>query len=192
MITAAKPFTRLENDTAAVYVWLRANAGREVTYKEIAKGTGIPVGGRLQRAVRQLRAAAEHLGGHRLERFRPSRDPRLKRASVTRFNLSGKGDEYSSDDVVLASRLAVTAMEDLRRSARYEAANLFSNGSPEMHAQMADAVEGCIQTVSGVTGLNVSFRQIKLENLALSERVAQLEARLEHVGTSEDGLQAAG
>lgn len=184
----SKPYNLLESDTAAVLIWLRSHAGREVTYREIGAGTGIPMGGRLQRAVRHVRLTAEHLGGHRLERFHSSRDPRRQRASVTRFTLSGQGDEFSAEDALHASRLAITAMEDMRRSCRYEAGNIHGS-TPETYAKMADAVEGCIQTVSGVTDLGVAVRRLKNENLALSQRIAQLEARLDHSGAPETDVE---
>jgi hypothetical protein len=172
----SRPPSQLEQDTAEVLLWFKHNAGREVAYKDIAAGVGIPAGRRLQAAVRHARRAAEHMG-HRLERFLPSRDPRLRGASVTRFNLKGRGDEFSARDALYASRVAVSAMDDMRRSCTYEASNV--NGvAPKAFQEMASAVDGCIQTVSGVGELGQEVCRLQGENKDLSRRVAELEAQL--------------
>lgn len=168
--------TRLEQDAVEVLLWFKHNAGREVAYKDIAAGVGIPEGRRLQGAVRHARRAAEHMG-HRLENFLPSRDPRRRGARVTRFNLKGHGDEFSARDALYASKVAVSAMYDMRRSCTYEAGNV--NGvAPKAFQEMASAVDGCIQTVSGVGELGQEVCRLQGENRDLSRRVAELETQL--------------
>ncbi|MET7298238.1 hypothetical protein [Embleya sp. NPDC005575] len=176
--------SRLEEDTVGVLLWLRHNAGRELTYEQIGKGVGLPVGNRLKCAVRQARKAAEHLD-HRLERFLPSRDPLMRGARVTRFNLSGRGDEFGARDALNASRVAVSAMDDMRRACAYEAKNTHGV-APKAFQEMASAVDGCIQTVSGVEELGQEVCRLQFVNNELAERVATLEARLARAATGED------
>jgi hypothetical protein len=117
-----KPPTGLEQDTAGILVWLAHNAGRELSYEDISRGTGIPNTSRLHAAVCQARRAAEILG-HRLESFYRSEDPRRRGTSVTRYNLAGHGDELSARDALHTARVAISAMKDMRRSCAYEGEN---------------------------------------------------------------------
>ncbi|PCG86985.1 hypothetical protein CIB93_05440 [Streptomyces sp. WZ.A104] len=43
--------SQLEQDAIDVLLWLGPNAGRELSYTDISRGTGIPDGSRLRRAV---------------------------------------------------------------------------------------------------------------------------------------------
>ncbi|MEU9606352.1 hypothetical protein [Streptomyces sp. NPDC048057] len=175
--------SQLEQDTAEVLLWLKHNAGREVSYQDISDGVGIPRGGRLQKAVRQARVAADHLG-HRLERFLPSQDPRRRGTSVTRFSLKGQGDEFGARDAMYSSRVAISAMDDMRRSCSYEAQNV--NGiAPQAYQEMASAVDGCIQTVSGVGQLGQEVTRLQGANNDLSRRIAELEAQLAEASAPE-------
>ncbi|MEV0444806.1 hypothetical protein AB0I84_04605 [Streptomyces spectabilis] len=184
-----RPPSQQEQDAAEVLLWLRHNAGREITYKDIAAGVGIPEGSRLRGAVCHARRVAEHMG-HRLERFLPSRNPRLRGAWVTRFKLAGKGDEFGARDALYASRMAVSAMDDMRRSCTYEASN--ENGvAPKAFNEMASAVDGCMKTVSGVGGLGEEVFRLQDENKHLSERVAQLEAQLAEASSGGDAFLSA-
>ncbi len=140
--------TQAEQDTIDVLLWLGHHTGHELSYDDIARGTGIPDGSRLRRAVPRARAAA-HVLGHRLEQFLPSRDPLRRGARVTRFHTSGQGDEFGARDALLACRKAVAYMGDMHRACTFEAKNP-NSFEPEAFGQMAQAAEGCMKTVSGV------------------------------------------
>ena len=168
--------TRAEQDTIDVLLWLTHNTGRELSYPDIARGTGIPDGNRLRRAVPRARAAA-HVLGHRLEQFLPSRDPLMRGARVTRFHRSGQGDEFGARDALLACRKAVAYMGDMHRACTFEANNPHSI-EPEAFGQMADAAEGCMKTVSGVEGLGSKVLQAQGTMRRQAQRIADLEAQL--------------
>ncbi|WP_434593664.1 hypothetical protein [Streptomyces sp. A5-4] len=173
--------SQLEQDAVEVLVWLVHNAGREVSYADIARGVGIADGSRLRRALPKARVAAS-LMGHRLEQFMTSRDPLRRRASVTRLSLSGRGDEFSARDAVFSTRKALSAMSDMERSCTFEAHNAHGI-APQAFGQMATTVGGCIAAVSGVEelGQQVYRQQGKINTQA--QRIADLEAQLAEVST---------
>jgi hypothetical protein len=171
-----RPPTGLEQDTAAVLVWLADNAGRELTRQEISTGTGIPNGTRLHRAVRQARAAGALLG-NRLETFYKSEDPRRRGQMVTRYNLKGHGDKLSARDALHTSKQAIAKMKDMERSCTYEGEN--ENGfAPTTYKEIASAVGGCIQTVSGMGKIGEEVSELQRRDEARAQRVAELEAEL--------------
>lgn len=170
--------TQLEQDAVQVLKWFITNAGKYVTYRDIASGVGIPRGARLERTVRAARAAAENLG-HCIEDFLPSRDPRHRGAYTTRLTLAEEGDEHGARAAMHTVRRGVTSMRNMRRACAYEAKN--QNGiAPKAFQEMTTAVEGCIQTVSGVGELGQEVYRLQSEKDALARRVAELEARLAH------------
>ncbi|MEU0738628.1 hypothetical protein [Streptomyces sp. NPDC006134] len=171
--------SQAEQDATDVLLWLVHNAGRELSYADISRGTGIPDGSRLRRAVPRARAAA-HLLGHRLEQFMPSRDPQRRGARVTRFHKSGQGDEFGARDALLACRKAVAYMGDMHRACTFEANNPNSI-EPEAFGQMAEAAEGCMKTVSGVEGLGSKVLQAQGTMRRQAQRIADLEAQLAEV-----------
>jgi hypothetical protein len=180
--------SRLEQDAIDVLLWLGPNAGRELSYADISRGTGIPDGSRLRRAVPRARAAA-HVLGHRLEQFMPSRDPLKRGARVTRFHKSGQGDEFGARDALLACRKAVAYMGDMHRACTFEANNPQSI-EPEAFGQMADAAEGCMKTVSGVEGLGSKVFRAQGTIRRQAERIADLEAQVAEL-TSEKSAASA-
>ncbi|MFJ2828518.1 hypothetical protein ACIPC1_13200 [Streptomyces sp. NPDC087263] len=137
--------SQLEQDAIDVLLWFGPNAGRELSYADISRGTGIPDGSRLRRAVPRARAAA-HVLGHRLEQFMHSRDPLKRGARVTRFHKSGQGDEFGARDALLACRKAVAYMGDMHRACSFEAGNP-NSVDREAFGQMPDAAEGGIRTL---------------------------------------------
>lgn len=168
--------SQLEQDAIDVLLWLGPNAGRELSYADISRGTGIPDGSRLRRAVPRVRAAA-HVLGHRLEQFMPSRDPLKRGARVTRFHKSGQGDEFGARDALLACRKAVAYMGDMHRACAFEAGNPNSLDR-EAFGQMADAAEGGIRTFSGVERLGSKAVQSQGTMRRQAERIADLEAQI--------------
>jgi hypothetical protein len=179
-----KPPTRLEQDTAGILVWLAHNAGRELSYSDISRGTGIPDTPRLRRAVAQARKAAELLGD-RLETFYRSKDPRRHGMSVTRYNLAGKGDDLSSRDALHTARVAIAAMKDMRRSCAYEGENIHGF-APKAFKEIAGAVDGCIRTVSGVEQLSDEVFKLQRKHDAMARRIAELEAQVAQATAPQD------
>lgn len=180
--------SQAEQDAIDVLLWLKHNTGRELSYADIARGTGIPDGSRLRRAVPRARAAA-HVLGHRLEQFMPSRDPRRRGAHVTRFHTSGQGDEFGARDALLACRKAVTYMGDMHRACTFEANNPNSI-EPEAFGQMAEAVEGCMKTVSGVEGLGSKVLQAHGKMQRQAQRIADLEAQIAELTSRQSAASA--
>ncbi|MCI3932104.1 hypothetical protein [Streptomyces sp. AN091965] len=168
--------SRGEQDAIDVLLWLGHNAGRELAYADIARGTGIPDSSRLRRAVPKARAAAALLG-HRLEQFQASRDPLRRGVRVTRFHKLGQGDEFGARDALLACRKAVAYMGDMHRACTFEASNPHSI-EPEAFGQMAGAVDGCMKTVSGVEGLGSKVFKAQGTIRRQAERIADLEAQV--------------
>ncbi|KUL69410.1 MULTISPECIES: hypothetical protein [unclassified Streptomyces] len=180
--------SQAEQDAIDVLLWLGHNAGRELSYEDIAGGIGIPDGSRLRRAVPRARAAA-HVLGHRLEQFMPSRDPLRRGARVTRFHKSGHGDEFGARDALLACRKAVAYMGDMHRACTFEANNPNSI-EPEAFGQMADAAEGCIKTVSGVEGLGSKVVSAQGTIRRQAQRIADLEAQIADLTSHESAASA--
>ncbi|KNB49023.1 hypothetical protein [Streptomyces caatingaensis] len=180
--------TRAEQDAIDVLLWLRHNAGREVSYADIARGTSIPDGSRLRRAVPRARIVAHELG-HRLEQFLPSRDPLRRGARVTRFHLSGQGDEFGARDALLACRRAVAYMGDMHRACTFEANNPHSI-EPEAFGQMAEAAEGCMKTVSGVEGLGSKVLHAQGTMRRQAQRIADLEAQIAELTAHQSAASA--
>lgn len=167
--------TRGVQDAIDVLLWLKHNPGRELSYADISRGTGIP-DGRLRRAVPKARIAAHELGD-RLEQFMYSRDPLRRGAMVTRFHRSGQGDEYGALDALLACRRTVTKMSDMRRACIFEASNPNSIDA-EAFGQMAQAAEGSMRTISGVERLGTKVVQTEGTNRRLAKRIAELETQI--------------
>ncbi|TDD02962.1 hypothetical protein E1292_22295 [Nonomuraea deserti] len=173
-------FTPAEYDVADVMLWLRGNHGREVSYADIAAGVRIPDGSRLRQAVRVVRDIAARRGD-RLQRFAPSADPARRDAAgrrvfVTRYMLSGHGDEFSARDAMSAARAAMTATKDMHRATTYEAANPHSIARTEF-AAMAQAADECITKVAGLD--TVGPQVVRQENTSLlTQMIAEMEARL--------------
>ncbi|MCF3167074.1 MULTISPECIES: hypothetical protein [Streptomyces] len=180
--------SQAEQDAIDVLLWLGHNAGRELSYADIARGTGIPDGSRLRRAVPRARAAA-HVLGHRLEQFMASRDPLRRGARVTRFHRSGQGDEFGARDALLACRKAVAYMGDMHRACTFEANNPNSI-EPEAFGQMADAAEGCMKTVSGVEGLGSKVLRNQGTIRRQAERIADLEAQIADLTSHQSAASA--
>ncbi|MGV9324179.1 hypothetical protein [Streptosporangium sandarakinum] len=125
-------------------LWLRGNQGREASYADIAAGV-------------------------RLQRFAPSADPALRDAAgrrvwVTRYMLSGHGDELSARDAMSAARAAMTSVKDMHRAAIFEAANPYSIACTEF-ATMAQAADECITKVAGLD--TVGEQAVRRENTSL-------------------------
>ncbi|MFE3475735.1 hypothetical protein ACFXOI_29645 [Streptomyces bacillaris] len=180
--------SQIEQDAIDVLLWLNHNTGRELSYTDIARGTGIPDGSRLRRAVPQARAAA-HVLGHRLEQFMPSRDPQRRGARVTRFHKSGQGDEFGARDALLACRKAVAYMGDMHRACTFEANNP-NSVEPEAFGQMAQAAEGCMKTVSGVESLGSKVLQAHGTMRRQAQRIADLEAQVAELTSRQSSASA--
>ncbi|MFF9569407.1 MULTISPECIES: hypothetical protein [unclassified Streptomyces] len=179
--------SQLEQDAIDVLLWLGPNAGRELSYEDIARGTGIP-DRRLRRAVPKARAAAHELG-HRLEQFMASRDPLRRGARVTRFHKSGQGDEFGARDALLACRKAVAYMGDMHRACSFEAGNPNSLDR-EAFGQMAEAAEGGIRTFSGVERLGSKVVQNQGTMRRQAERIADLEAQIAELTSGQSAASA--
>lgn len=180
--------SQLEQDAIDVLLWLGPNAGRELSYADIARGTGIPDGSRLRRAVPRARAAA-HVLGHRLEQFMHSRDPLKRGARVTRFHKSGQGDEFGARDALLACRKAVAYMGDMHRACSFEAGNP-NSVDREAFGQMADAAEGGIRTFSGVERLGSKVVKNQGTMRRQAERIADLEAQIAELTSDQSAASA--
>ncbi|MDI3420441.1 hypothetical protein [Streptomyces luteolus] len=180
--------SRLERDAIDVLLWLDHNAGRELSYTDIARGTGIPDSSRLRRAVPRARAAA-HVLGHRLEQFMPSRDPLKRGARVTRFHKNGQGDEFGARDALLACRKTVAYMGDMHRACTFEANNPNSIDA-EAFGQMADAAEGGMRTISGVERLGSRAVQNQGTMRRQAERIADLEAQIAELTAQQSAASA--
>lgn len=180
--------SQAEQDAIDVLLWLGHNTGRELSYTDISRGTGIPDGSRIRRAVPRARAAA-HVLGHRLEQFLPSRDPLRRGARVTRFHRSGQGDEFGARDALLACRKAVAYMGDMHRACTFEATNPHSI-EPEAFGQMAEAAEGCMKTVSGVEGLGSKVVNAQGTMRRQAQRIADLEAQIADLTSRQPAASA--
>lgn len=180
--------SQLEQDAIDVLLWLGPNASRELSYADISRGTGIPDGSRLRRAVPKARAAA-HVLGHRLEQFMPSRDPLKRGARVTRFHKCGQGDEFGARDALLACRKAVAYMGDMHRACSFEAGNPHSLDR-DAFGQMADAAEGGIRTFSGVERLGSKVVQNQGTMRRQAERIADLEAQIAEMTSDQSAASA--
>ncbi|WJV51739.1 hypothetical protein [Streptomyces flavofungini] len=177
-----------EQDTIDVLMWLRHNVGRELSYADIARGTGIPAR-RLRRAVPKARMAAHQLG-NRLEQFMHSRDPLKRGARVTRFHTCGQGDEFGARDALLACRKAVAYMGDMHRACAFEAHNPNSLDQ-EAFGQMAAAAEGSIRTFSGVERLGSKIVKNHGTMRRQAERIADLEAQIAELTSGESPAASA-
>ena len=144
---ASRRITQAEQDAAEVLAFLRRNPRVKLTRAEIAEGTSL-AGARLSAAISRARWAAEKLGA-RLEHFLPSKDPDRRGAYTLRFNPAGHGDEMGARDAFHSSKVAITAMEDMRRSCAYEAANPHSI-TPRAFGRVANSVELCLENVAGI------------------------------------------
>ncbi|MGW2190514.1 hypothetical protein ACWC0D_32345, partial [Streptomyces sp. NPDC001719] len=115
-----------------------------------------------------------------------SHDPARRGEYVTRFNLSGRGDEHSSRDAMFTSRAALVAMHDARRSNEYESKNV-NSVAREAFGDIASITGGCITMMTGVTGLGKFAHDIGAKYKAVCERMSQLEAELAEArgGTTE-------
>lgn len=180
--------TRAEQDAIDVLLWLSHNTGRELSYRDIARGTGIPDSSRLRRAVPRARAAA-HVLGHRLEQFLPSRDPLRRGARVTRFHKSGQGDEYGARDALMACRRAVSSIGDMHRACTFEAHNPHSIDAVAF-GQMADAADGMVKTVSGVESLGSRIVQTQRSDRRKAQRIAELEAQIAELTAERQAASA--
>ncbi|WP_433546417.1 hypothetical protein ACQPZG_15920 [Streptomyces sp. CA-294286] len=179
--------SQLEQDAIDVLLWLGPNAGRELSYADISRGTGIP-DRRLRRAVPKARAAA-HVLGHRLEQFMASRDPLKRGAKVTRFHKLGQGDEFGARDALLACRKAVAYMGDMHRACSFEASNPNSLDR-EAFGQMAEAAEGGIRTFSGVEKLGSKVVRNQGTMRRQAERIADLEAQIAEMTSDQSAASA--
>jgi len=173
--------TQAEQDAAEVLSFLRKHPRVELTRAEIAEGTGLAAdGARLRAAISRARWAAEKLGA-RLEHFLPSKDPERRGAYTLRFNPAGHGDEMGARDAFHSSRVAITAMEDMRRSCAYEAANPHSI-TPRAFGRVANSVELCLENVAGIQEIAEELWTSNSEKRQLADRVADLEAQMRAAG----------
>lgn len=173
MSARASALERREKDTRDVLRWLRLNPGREVTYRDLSLGTGIPEGARLRQALKYARIAAHDIDA-RVESMLPARGAgRAGTRRVTRYNPPGGGDEFGARDAMFTARRAISAMQEMKMACDYEATN--TNGTaPEAFSGMAEAVGGCISAVAGVK--NLGEKLLRSHELRAAEARAALEA----------------
>lgn len=175
--------TQVQQDAADILEFLRKFPGKEFTRHDIARGSGVPDNHRIGPGVRRARVAAEHFGD-RIENYALSRDPARHGAYTLRYIQAGKGDAYGARDAIRSSRMAITAMEDMRRACDFESRNRHS-ASPAGFGQVATAVGGCLSTVSSIQELNEQMWQTNNENLRLAKLVAELQAEREARSNNE-------
>ncbi|MFI5987587.1 hypothetical protein ACIBEA_42835 [Streptomyces sp. NPDC051555] len=177
----------LQQDAIGVLLWLRHNLGRELSYADIARGTGIP-DRRLRQAVPKARVAAHELG-YRLEQFMHSRDPLKRGARVTRFHALGQGDEFGAQDALMAIRKTVAYMGDMHRACVFEANNPNSLDQ-EAFGQMADAAEGSMRTIGGVERLGSKAVQRQKTIVHMAKEIADLKAQIADLTSDESAASA--
>ncbi|MEW1839277.1 hypothetical protein AB0392_15110 [Nonomuraea angiospora] len=99
-------FTPAEYDVADVMLWLRCHHGREVSYADIPPASASPTVPGCARpsawSARSRPAGAIACNGCAVGRSRPARRCR-RRVFVTRYVLSGHGDELSARDAMSAA-----------------------------------------------------------------------------------------
>lgn len=183
-----KPPTRAEQDAVDVLMWLYARAGHEVSYADISAGVGLPVGSRLQAAVRRARVAAA-ADGHRLEQFMRSKDPLRRGVMVARFHRKGQGDEFGARDALLACRKSVASMAEMQRACAFEATNP-SSVDAEAFSKMAETADGAMRMVSGVEGLGSKVMRNQKTMTRMAERIADLEAQVIQLGGGSSAASA--
>jgi hypothetical protein len=95
---------------------------------------------------------------------------------VTRYMLSGHGDELSTRDAMSAARAAMTATKDMQCATTFEAANPDSI-APTEFAVMAQAAEECITKVAGLETVGPQVVR-RSDTSLLSQMINEMEARL--------------